>query len=789
MGSDVAKAHEPYTVAPAGDAAPQQPDPSATTAPPGVADHLAIIDELAQTGEHTGSFLTDLQQHVTAGQQEIADAALDEDDTAHWRAQLAVHADGALAALPQQQLQQMAADAGFSHPTLVGVSDADSDGPPGALTFWLNPAYPSTHPAKAQIHAKADERYGQLAAGVHEQIHGQTLADVDAADAALHPHPGADPGETLTPAAVAGRLTELTTALTGLSTTGPVHGDGGLTAVLDAERRLLVADCPEMPDLATSKAAAVGLITKQLDDLTPQRRQTMIAQAVSDSDQLDGPQARWLDRTRQLALLRASTDPTVTTQLQQLAADRAAQVDALAAATDAVHDVGAHPHDADAIQQWGQTQAAAIAAHQQVRLWGSAAADPHGLHQAGLGQVANAATVTAAWRSWAKQQPLAVLKTHAAAMGMATGGAPRAQVQNWIAGSWDPAHPQDAIAAAVAAKHQPAPTPPDAATATATAAGAPTSVAAAPSSFAAKKAGVLAALAAHQAAAADIPAPQPPAALAALSFTRSGAAHVGGMHSKSFASDQHGATWLHKPDSSGGGRAHAEAAAATLHNRAGIRTPPVHVAAVDGKVGAIQPWIAGCSTLSGHPGDWSQADVDGIVRCHVAAWVTSNHDANPSNMLHTPSGALTPIDHGQAFRYFGADRLDVGYDPNGHSYGQPPPAYVSAYTAAAASGLAPGVTLRPAAAAPVISAFQAIPDAEFRAALADTARHGVTAKLPWTGPMRAAAQQRHGRTDITDAELADEFLDHAVARKQRLHTDFQTFFAGLGAAPAAAKAA
>ena len=136
------------------------------------------------------------------------------------------------------------------------------------------------------------------------------------------------------------------------------------------------------------------------------------------------------------------------------------------------------------------------------------------------------------------------------------------------------------------------------------------------------------------------------------------------MHTKTLHTDPDGGAWLHKPDKTGGARAHAEAAAATLHNLAGVRTPPVYVRDVDGKAGALQPWVAGASQLDADPADWSQADVDQLVRFHVAAWACSDHDGNAGNILRTPGGGLAPIDHGQAFRYFGDDRLALDYDPN-----------------------------------------------------------------------------------------------------------------------------
>jgi len=383
--------------------------------------------------------------------------------------------------------------------------------------------------------------------------------------------------------------------------------------------------------------------------------------------------------------------------------------------------------------------------------------------------------------------------------------ATRAQLQNYLAAGWDPSLSRANINAAAqqAAANKAAPlagttcpsapagtsgtqtpaTPADAATSASPSAPKPAPSPAAPTpsagSWATRHAAAVAVLKAHVAVAADVPAPRPAAEIAALKLSKGEPAHVGGMHSKTLHTDPTGGAWLHKPDKTGGARAHAESAAATLHNLAGVRTPPVYVRAVGGKPGALQPWVAAAEPLPAEPGQWSQADVDQLVGFHVAAWVCSNHDGNPTNILRTPSGGLAPIDHGQAFRYFGEDRLSLGYDPNAH-YGNPPPAYLAAYKAAKSGGLTDGVRVRPEAALGVIKAFERIPDAQYRAALVPVATEGVKADVAWVPRMRKAAQKRLGKTTVSDAEVAEEFLTRALERKHGLRAAFADFFAGLG---------
>ncbi len=205
----------------------------------------------------------------------------------------------------------------------------------------------------------------------------------------------------------------------------------------------------------------------------------------------------------------------------------------------------------------------------------------------------------------------------------------------------------------------------------------------------------------------------------------------------------------------------------------------MYVKRLGGKVGSIQPLVAGATQLPADPGSWSQADVDSIVRYHVAAWAVGDHDGNHTNVLRTPSGGLLPVDHGQAFKFYGRDRLDVGYHPNGR-YGAPPPVFHQAYLAAQSGSLAPGVTIRPEAALPVIRALERIPDAQYRAILRPVAALGVKDGVAWVGPMREAARKRLKKTDVTDDEVAEEFLRHACERKASVRRAFAGFFTALG---------
>jgi len=269
-------------------------------------------------------------------------------------------------------------------------------------------------------------------------------------------------------------------------------------------------------------------------------------------------------------------------------------------------------------------------------------------------------------------------------------------------------------------------------------------------------------------------------------WTPAPAQSLGGAHRKQLYHGPAGSTWMFKPDEgAGGARAHAEVAANTVYSAVGIPAVAARVTKINGAVGCVQPMLSGSSNLSSDPSSWSQSDVDAIVRYHVGAWAVGDHDGKPDNMLRTASGGVVPVDAGQAFKFFGRDRLSTGYAPNaGHGVGQA--VFHQAYKAAHHGQLGPGVKIRAAAAIPVLSAFHAIPDSQYRAMLHTTAHHGVRSNVHWVTPMREAAATRLHKPapDVTADDIADQFLRTALARKHALRADFAAFFADLDPAGA-----
>ncbi|HET7486489.1 MAG TPA: hypothetical protein VFJ85_01075 [Acidimicrobiales bacterium] len=796
MGGGKTKAHESFVVSPA---------PAVGTETPGTDDGVpgpstAMLDALGPLEDPDATPADKL-----AALKAAAGIAGDEADQAALKA-----ASGQfLGGLDADQLAGLALAEGFEHPTLVGLNAAG--GGPHPLAHWLDPAYPPTSPSKLAIQAKASERFAALADGA--TIAGVTLADVQAAEAAAGA--GAPPsggGWVATPADIVTASTALHQALADfniLQATNPAldnPNDGGLGALLAAENHLATAQCAELgSDLDAAKASVKALVDKSLAGATGYRQQWAVDQVVAAAHAegiLSEAEAKNLNRTEQLALLRSSTAATERAALGEVAAARAGELAAFVEAKGAYAAYGALPvagglELAGLDSQLGKDGAVAFATaagnyfdqRAKVMSWSTNAAGSVEFSAlTGYSWAPGQSELTSTFRTWAKGQKLADLRAVATSLGMPAAGASRAQIQNYIAASWDPTLDKSAIAAAVAAKAAkpagpakvvaPKPVVPVAAgpapPAAPVSSGPPSA-----RSFAAKHLQIVEALKAHQALAADLPARPPAETVATWAFGPAQAAHLGGAHAKSLHAAPDGSTWMFKPDkTAGGARAHAEAQASAIFARVGVPSVPVYARSIAGKVGSVQPLVHGATSLSADPKGWSQTDVDNLVRYHVAAWAVGDHDGNPANVIRTPSGGLCPVDQGQAFKFFGRDRLAADYHPN-DSFGSVP-AFHQAYAAAKAGGLAKGVAVRPEAALPTIKAFEALPDAAYRALLASVATEGVAHGVHWVAPMRKAAAKRLGTASVSDAEVAEEFLRTAVARKNGLRAAFAGFFTASG---------
>lgn len=255
------------------------------------------------------------------------------------------------------------------------------------------------------------------------------------------------------------------------------------------------------------------------------------------------------------------------------------------------------------------------------------------------------------------------------------------------------------------------------------------------------------------------------------------------MHTKSVHTGPDGNKWMFKPDHQAkGAKASAEAAASSIFAAAGVPAVPVYTATINGKNGVVQPLVPNAVQLSPDTSSWTQSDIDALVRAHVVSWTIGDHDGNHANIIKTPAGGLVPVDAGQAFKYFGKDKLATDYHPNA-KYGSPLPAHHQAYKGYKSGELAKGVKINPAVAHPVIANIEKIPDSQWRAMLHSAAHQGAkSSEISWVPTMRKQAANKHGipEKSVSTNQIADAFLDHACERKKNLRSAFTKFFEDLG---------
>ncbi|MEU6352153.1 hypothetical protein ABZ896_22935 [Streptomyces sp. NPDC047072] len=783
--------------------------------------------------------------------------ASDEEIEAHTKA-LKAQTLEYLNSLDDDDLREIAEAKGFEHPALVGLSGKGQH----PLVHWLDPAYPDGIPTKQKIQAAALDRYNELLAG--GTVGGMTLADLHEIEGTEPPLTGGAWSATPEEAKESGQalVQSINTYLHDAKyTAGPAQGEA-LQKMLAAEQKLSTADCPELgEDLEKAKAHGKQMVDKALASfsLTPYNVQPAIQDAIA-SGQLTESEAQHLTAREAVALMRSTTPESEATALKDLAAKRAQELAALDVSYSAHSALAPEngqplalppagdPGAPQAIAEWAKNAGELKDMQHAAHSWYSksqqfAADEPFADHPgADASKFVSPDALTNDFKAWAKGQKLSDLRGVAGELGMDNADqATRAQVQNYIAASFNPKYDQQAIkekVAAAAAKKQTAKTaaPAKAAAQTATSTqgvaqatapaqeavhsgelasdeevqalasklqkpqgtSAPAGTAAAPpaapaspkaatpfkktpkpGSFNANIQALMAEVQHAKATSQDLPARVDAKDVATWTFgPGTTASNLGGTYAKTVHDAPDGSKWLFKADHNhGGALGHAEAAASHLLSMGGVPSVPVyHHKQADGTAGSIQPLLQGAQQFTSSPSQWTQAQVDAIVRSHVGSWVIGEHDGHKDNWLETPSKGLVQIDRGQAYKHFGLDKLSVDYAPSGG--GGFTPVHQRLYQAALGGELGKGIKINPAAAHPVIKNFESIPDAQIRSVLHATAHEGAKSGVAWVPQMRsrAATALKIPQSQVTHEQIANAFLDHAVERKNSLRENFADFF-------------
>jgi len=227
---------------------------------------------------------------------------------------------------------------------------------------------------------------------------------------------------------------------------------------------------------------------------------------------------------------------------------------------------------------------------------------------------------------------------------------------------------------------------------------------------------------------------------------------LGGVHPKQIYSDPEGNEWLFKPMPE---EFLAHGDEMTYHVSRLFDPEAVEVRAVSlhGQRGTIQRMKTGLQAQSNYEGvavnTIAPEELAQLQHQQVIDWLLSNHDAHAENFLRLSNGRIVGIDRAQAFKYFGRDRLDLGYNPN--ATGQHPRTLYNDMLHAAKAGK---LHLDPSHTLAVIERVESLPDAEYLTIL------------------RSYAERRFAG----DARGLQGFYDAALARKHGLRHDFETLY-------------
>jgi hypothetical protein len=249
---------------------------------------------------------------------------------------------------------------------------------------------------------------------------------------------------------------------------------------------------------------------------------------------------------------------------------------------------------------------------------------------------------------------------------------------------------------------------------------------------------------------------------------------LGGAHAKQVFQDESGELWLFKPQDRW--QAELDVATARIQKLGGLEAPDTFVITRDGQVGSIQRMYGSKRTrrqkFTGafDPAKLQAPDVASLQEHHALDWLIGNHDIHGGQFIRLTesaggkaTGQIIAIDKGQAFKFFGKDKLAHDYNPNGNAVGDS--IYNRLHQAFARGDDVDGfAVVRGAGGAKdlrrTLARLEGIPDDEYRAILRPYAE-------------LAARSNRLAGGDV------EAFLDAAVGRKNRLTLDIRNYHSRL----------
>jgi len=252
---------------------------------------------------------------------------------------------------------------------------------------------------------------------------------------------------------------------------------------------------------------------------------------------------------------------------------------------------------------------------------------------------------------------------------------------------------------------------------------------------------------------------------------------VGTHHAKIYIAPN-GDKYLFKANPSGfRAAAEVDLATAKLHDAFGFITPDTGITTVDGVKGSLQklfPDVTSTNPKTFNVKNLTPAEVIDIQKEHIFDWLVANHDAHSDNLLKEKGNpGLIGIDKGQAFKWFGQDKLSTSFNPNEH------PQAANVLFEAYAKG-APGVEIKDLGyweISALLDAIDSMPNKEYKEILRPMAEAmAKDGKLGLQGPAHLGLKKAPFPPNDVEA-----FLDAAVDRKNALKAQFTKFYADIQA--------
>lgn len=241
---------------------------------------------------------------------------------------------------------------------------------------------------------------------------------------------------------------------------------------------------------------------------------------------------------------------------------------------------------------------------------------------------------------------------------------------------------------------------------------------------------------------------------------------LNGMHEKSVYKDPLGDQWIFKPQQDF--RALTDLTAAQMAQLFGRETAEVYLTKLGGRGGSIQKMFSGVlgDMYGATPSTLKKGDIASLEQEHAFDWLISQHDTHAGNVLRHPDG-LKFIDKGQAFRFFGKDRLHYQYGGGG----DPNPAETYYHTIF--KDYAEGKDVKIGGMKSLdafIKKVESVSDEDFLRVL-----------KPYASAAAAAAREDPGMKRFTwmGRYTEEQFIAGALARKNSMRSDFERFYKEL----------